>query len=217
MSALDRTISRIERARLKFSAHHIVHLVAISKYSSAEQIADLYSQGQRAFGESKVQDLMQKQDILSDRPIDWHFIGNIQTNKINKLIDLEPSLIHSLDSYKTAVELNKRLQLKGKAQNALLQINSANEPSKSGANPDEALDLYHQIQSTCPNIHLLGVMSIGAHTDDYKAIKKGFETTRTIYESIKSAQFCSMGMSGDFELAIECGSNMLRIGSVLFE
>lgn len=217
MSRLDAIISRIEQARLRFSQHHIVHLVAVSKYTTDAKILELYNQGQRAFGESKVQDLEAKQQELNDYPLEWHFIGNIQTNKINKLIDLEPTLIHSIDSLKTAEEFEKRLRVKGKKQKALLQINSANEESKSGVSPKEALDIYQQITSTSTHLELVGVMSFGAHTDDQKAIQKSFETTRKIFDEIKDARFCSMGMSGDFELAIECGSNMLRIGSILFE
>ena len=98
----------------------------------------------------------------------------------------------------------------------LLQINSAAEESKSGVTSDEAKDIYTQISETCPNIQLRGVMSIGAHTEDKKVIQNSFETTFNIYESLEGADICSMGMSGDFELAIKCGSNMVRLGSVLF-
>jgi hypothetical protein len=99
---------------------------------------------------------------------------------------------------------------------ALLQINSAKEESKHGVMPEVALEVYNKIKKECPNIHLRGVMSIGAHTDDKAVIKKSFETTYTIYKQLDGATICSMGMSEDFELAIECGSNMVRLGSIMF-
>jgi len=97
-----------------------------------------------------------------------------------------------------------------------MQINSAYEESKHGFTPEEAKEAYITIQTECPNINLKGVMSIGAHSEDRAIIKKSFDTTYEIYKSLPNATICSMGMSGDFELAIECGSNMVRLGSVLF-
>ncbi|MEA1916695.1 MAG: YggS family pyridoxal phosphate-dependent enzyme [Campylobacterota bacterium] len=214
---LDRVIERIEKARLHVDAHHIVKMVAISKYSTSSEIEELYNIGQRAFGENKVQDLKQKHLELDDLPLEWHFVGNLQKNKINNLLSLKPSLMHSLDSIELANELQKKLQAKNQKLNALLQINSANEKSKSGLHVDEAKDVYEQISESCPSINLKGVMSIGAHVDDEKAIKKSFENTYKIYDSLDGATVCSMGMSSDFELAIKCGSNMVRLGSILFK
>jgi len=98
----------------------------------------------------------------------------------------------------------------------LMQINSAYEDSKHGFMPDDAVSAYEKINAECPNINLKGVMSIGAHSDDKEIIKKSFDTTYEIYKTLPNASICSMGMSGDFELAIECGSNMVRLGSVMF-
>ena len=98
----------------------------------------------------------------------------------------------------------------------LLQINSAKEDSKHGFMPEVALESYNRITQECPNIKLKGVMSIGAHSDDISLVKKSFETTHAIYKQCEGATICSMGMSGDFELAIKCGSNMIRLGSVMF-
>ena len=100
--------------------------------------------------------------------------------------------------------------------NTLLQINSAKEESKHGVMPEVAYEIYKQIQDKCPNINLKGVMSIGAHTDNKNLVKKSFDTTYEIYQKCEGATICSMGMSGDFELAIECGSNMVRLGSIMF-
>lgn len=218
MTQLDIVMERIEQARLRVSGHHIVKLVAVSKYSTAEEVKSLYAIGQRAFGENKVQDLETKMGELDDLPLEWHFMGNLQKNKINKLIDLAPDLVQSVSSLELAREIQQRLEVKETTFDALLQVNSAKEESKGGVMPEEAADIYRQIKAECPNINLQGLMTIGAHVDDRDIIKQSFETTHSIYESLRNdgAEICSMGMSGDFELAIECGSNMVRLGSVLF-
>ena len=215
----DAVIQRVEKARIRRSEHHIVQIVAVSKYVSEDEIKDLYELGQRAFGESRVQDLKNKSQALADLPIEWHFIGRLQKNKINHLIDLDPWLMHSLDSLELALEIDKRLEKKGKKMDCLLQINSAKESTKAGVEPEVAYDTYLKIIEETKHINLQGVMTIGAHTDDKNVIKQSFETTYKIYEALKphGAEICSMGMSNDFELAIECGSNMVRIGSLFFQ
>lgn len=213
---IDDIIRRVEFARIRFDERHIVKIVAISKYSNSDEIAKLYSIGQRAFGENKVQDLKTKSSELEDLPLEWHFVGNLQKNKINNLLDINPALFHGLDSIELAHELQKKLAARDMTLDALLQINSAKEESKHGVMPEAAADIYNQIKKECPNIHLKGVMSIGAHSDDRAVIKKSFETTYNIYKQLEGATICSMGMSGDFELAIECGSNMVRLGSIMF-
>ena len=213
---IDDVIRRVETARLKVSSYHIVKTVAISKYSTSDEIVKLYNIGQRAFGENKVQDLKAKSIKLEDLPLEWHFVGNLQKNKINNLLDINPSLFHALDSLELAHELQKKLEAKNMTLDALMQINSAREESKHGFMPEIAANAYKQIQEECPNINLKGAMSIGAHSDDKKVIRESFETTYNIYKDLPNATICSMGMSGDFELAIECGSNMVRLGSVMF-
>jgi pyridoxal phosphate enzyme (YggS family) len=213
---LDKVISKTEFSRLQVSDHHIVQTVAISKYSTTKDIATLYEAGQRAFGENKIQDLKEKSQALQDLPIQWHFVGTLQKNKINNLIDLSPTLMHSLDSLELALELNKKLEIKSKKMNCLLQINSANEDTKSGFLYNEALTMYKKIQNECPNINLKGVMSIGANTNDKALIIKSFQLTKDIFDKLEDATICSMGMSGDFDIAILNGSNMIRVGSALF-
>ncbi|EDZ61399.1 protein containing TIM-barrel fold [Sulfurimonas gotlandica GD1] len=213
---IDNVVRKVETARLKVSGHHIVKTVAISKYSTAADIAKLYNIGQRAFGENKVQDLKAKATELEELPLEWHFVGNLQKNKINNLLEINPTLFHALDSMELAEELQKKLEAKDMILDALLQINSAKEESKHGFMPEDASEAYARIQRECPNINLKGVMSIGAHSDDRDVIKKSFETTYEIYKNLDGATICSMGMSGDFELAIECGSNMVRLGSIMF-
>ena len=212
-------IDRIEKARIAVDRHRIIRLIAVSKYSTTEEIQALYQCGQRAFGENKVQDLNQKSQILESLPLEWHFIGTLQSNKINTLLKLNPFMLHSLHSLSLAEELQKRLHKENKTLRTLLQINSAKEDSKSGFMPEVAIERYHQISEECPNIKLCGVMSIGAHTQDTKIIQKSFETTYKIYEKLLpiGVQTLSMGMSGDFELAIKCGSNCVRLGSILFK
>ena len=213
---IDDVIRRVEKARIKVSAHHIVKIIAVSKYSTSDAINKLYNIGQRAFGENKVQDLKLKSKELEELPLEWHFIGNLQKNKINNLLDIDPTLFHGLDSLELALELQKKLFTRDMTLDALLQINSANELAKSGVSIDDALNIYEKITQECPNINLRGVMSIGAHSDDETLIKESFIKTHNIYKQLKNADICSMGMSGDFELAIECGSNMVRLGSIMF-
>jgi PLP dependent protein len=212
----DAIIERIEKARLRVNDHHIVKIVAASKYVDDSAIKSLYEIGQRAFGENKVQDLVGKAEVLDDLPLEWHFIGSLQKNKINHLLSVRPHLLHSIDSIELAHALNERLERENMRLRALVQINSAQEASKSGFSSEEIRDKYLQIIEECPRLQLQGVMSIGAHVEDRQIVQKSFETTRRIYDTLPNATICSMGMSSDFELAIECGSTMIRLGSILF-
>lgn len=190
-------------------------LIAVSKNVTQNEVIALYNQGLREFGENRVQELKRKSEILSNLDIKWHFIGRLQSNKINQLISLCPTLWQSCESLEMALEVDKRLNYK---LDTLLQINSANEESKQGVDPKDAINIYKEIQNRCKNLNLIGVMSIGAHSDDVDEIKKSFEITKEIFDSLKphGATICSMGMSGDFKLAIECGSNMIRLGTILY-
>jgi pyridoxal phosphate enzyme (YggS family) len=213
---IDDVIRRVESARLEVSGHHIVKIVAISKYSQSDEITKLYNIGQRAYGENKVQDLKIKAKELDELPLEWHFVGNLQKNKINNLLDINPTLFQALDSFELALELQKKLLAKDMTLDCLLQINSAKEEQKHGVMPELACEIYTKIKQECPNIILKGVMSIGAHSKDQNIIKKSFDTTYDIYKKCQGATICSMGMSGDFELAIKSGSNMVRLGSIMF-
>lgn len=190
-------------------------LIAVSKNVTQKEVISLYNQGLREFGENRVQELKRKSEILSNLDIKWHFIGRLQSNKINQLISLHPALWQSCDSLEIALEVNKRLNYK---LDTLLQINSAKEESKQGVDPSDAIEIYKDIQNRCENLNLIGVMSIGANSDDENEIKRSFEITKNIFDKLKpqGAVICSMGMSGDFNLAIECGSNMVRLGTILY-
>lgn len=216
---LDDVIWKIEKARLSVSEHHIVQMIAVGKYTTVENIKTLYSLGQRAFGENHVQQLETRSKELEDLPIEWHMIGTLQKNKINKLLDIKPSLFQALDSIELAYELEKKLANKNMTLDCLMEVHSSNETTKSGFAPDETIEKYLQINEECPHIRLKGLMTIGTHTNETKIIQNSFETTYKIYEKLQGdgASICSMGMSSDFEIAIKCGSNMIRVGSVLFK
>ena len=191
-------------------------LIAVSKNVTCTEVRELYAQGQRNFGENRVQELAKKeQELQNFTDIKWHMIGRLQNNKINQMINLKPVLWQSCDSFERALEVDKRLSYK---LDTLLQINSADEDTKQGVSVANAAEIYERIQSECKNINLKGVMSIGAHVDEPKEVQKRFELTYKIYESLKpkGATICSMGMSSDFELAIKCGSNMIRLGTMLY-
>ncbi|MCE3037794.1 YggS family pyridoxal phosphate-dependent enzyme [Helicobacter anatolicus] len=216
---LDFVLQKIERARIAYSRHHIIKLVAVSKYSEVEKITELYHCGQRAFGENKVQDLRDKKQEMTLFPIEWHFIGNLQRNKINLLLDLNPFLIHSVDSLELAQEIEKKCALQNKSVRILLQVNSSYEESKSGVSPEECVEVYHQILQKCPHLKLEGLMCMGAHSIKIDAIEKSFKITKDLFDSLQGvgAKTLSMGMSNDYEIAIANGANLLRIGSEIFK
>ncbi|EAK0817788.1 YggS family pyridoxal phosphate-dependent enzyme [Campylobacter lari] len=191
-----------------------VRLVAASKYVQNEQIRELFKQDVIEFGENQVQALALKKEKLQDLEIKWHFIGNLQSNKINLLIKQNPLLWQSCNGLKIAKAVDKRLDYK---LDTLLEINTANESSKSGIEQNKAIEEYLQIQEECKNLNLTGIMCIGSM--DEEKVQESFEQTFKIYEILQKhgAKICSMGMSGDFELAIKCGSNMVRLGSILFK
>ncbi|EAH8152115.1 TPA: YggS family pyridoxal phosphate-dependent enzyme [Campylobacter lari] len=191
-----------------------VRLIAASKYVQDEQIRELFKQGVVEFGENQVQALALKKEKLQDLKIKWHFIGNLQSNKINLLIKQKPVLWQSCNGIKIAKAVDKRLEYK---LDTLLEINTANESSKSGIEQNKAIEEYLQIQEECKNLNLVGIMCIGAMNEE--KVQESFEQTFKIYENLQKhgAKICSMGMSGDFELAIKCGSNMVRLGSILFK
>ncbi|MCI6988239.1 MAG: YggS family pyridoxal phosphate-dependent enzyme [Campylobacter sp.] len=189
-------------------------LVTVSKYMQLSRIKELYDLGQRDFGENKVQDLKAKMEIYKELDIRWHFLGNLQTNKINHLISLRPTLWQSCVSFELAKAVDKRLSY---TLDTLLEINVADEDSKHGIDTNRAYETYQKIQNECKNINLIGIMSIAAHSDDESLITQSFDKTYEIYESLKEfgARICSMGMSSDYTIALKHGSNMVRIGSAL--
>ena len=196
-------------------------LVAVSKSVDIDALKELASFGQLDFGENRVQELERKIEGLAGISADysrlrWHFIGRLQSNKINALLALRPALWQSCESVDAALSVEKRLSYE---LPCLVQINSANESSKQGASLNEAVDIYHEICERCKHLKPVGVMSIGANNSDERVIAKSFEDTYKVFESLQKhgAKICSMGMSDDWRLALKCGSNMLRLGRILWQ
>jgi len=214
---LDKIFNLIEDSRKKVSRHHIVKIVAVTKYSDENIVRKLYEIGQRAFAENKVQDLELKSQILEELPLEWHFIGSLQKNKINKLISINPSLFQSLNSIELAQNLDERLKKTGKRMSVLLQINSSREIQKFGVEPEKAIDIYQEIKERFPHINLKGIMAMGSHSLNSDEVRNSFKDSYKIFDFLKKdgATICSMGMSQDFEIAISEGSNMVRLGSIL--
>ena len=200
-------------------------LVAVSKTKPAEDILALYALGQRDFGENYVQELAEKAAILP-KDIRWHFIGHLQTNKV-KIIAPFVQLIHGVESFRLLQEINKQALKAGRVIDVLLQVFIAEEETKFGLDAKEVFELleYYEAQRpTLQNIRICGLMGMASNTGDKAIIQKEFQSLRALFDNLRQAQFLgkpcfntlSMGMSGDYQLAIAEGSTMLRIGSLLF-
>lgn len=200
-----------------------VKLIAVSKTKTAEDIQQAYDAGQRLFGENTVQELVDKQEHLP-KDIQWHLIGHLQSNKV-KYIAPFISLIQSVDSLKLLQEINKQAEKNNRVIDCLLQIYIADEETKYGLGFDEAIELLRSDEYTAlKNIRICGLMGIATNTDNEKQIKEEYYELKTFFDGIKTSFFrkepsfniLSMGMSGDYKLAIEQGSNMIRVGSTIF-
>lgn len=200
-----------------------VKLIAVSKTKPAENIQEAYDIGQRIFGENKVQDLFAKQPLLPD-DIQWHFIGHVQTNKV-KFIAPFINLIHAIDSLKLLNEVNKQAIKNNRTINCLLQFHIAEETSKFGLSIDEATEILSTpVYQNMENIKIVGVMGMSTFTEDMDQVRREFRTLRKIFEELKKNYFnqdigfkeISMGMSGDYRIAIEEGSTMIRVGTSIF-
>lgn len=200
-----------------------VTLVAVSKTKPNEMIQEAYDNNQRHFGENKVQDLVEKHDTLP-KDIKWHFIGHLQTNKV-KFIAPFVHLIHAVDSLKLLKEINKHAIKNDRVIDVLLQFHIAAEDSKFGLKFSDCETLLDSPEFyNLKNIRIVGVMGMATFTDDEQQIKTEFGTLQNYFEVLKSGKFkfadyfteISMGMSGDFQLAIEEGSTMVRVGSSIF-
>ena len=197
-----------------------VLLVAVSKTRTPEEINIAIDAGATDIGENKVQEIMDKYDAI--KPVRWHMIGHLQTNKVKYIID-KVDMIHSVDSYKLAVEIDKRAKSHGRTMDILIQVNSAEEESKFGITTDETEKLINDILTNCENINIKGLMCIAPYADDPNEIKVYFEEVKKQYDEFGKIQherldfkYLSMGMSHDFPVAIEAGSNLVRVGSAIF-
>lgn len=195
-----------------------VELVTVSKTNPSEKIKEVYDLGQRAFGENKVQELLEKQPVLPS-DIEWHLIGHLQTNKV-KFVAGFISMIESVDSEKLLKEIDKEALKNERKINVLLQVKIAKEETKFGLTVDEAKDIFsNYLEGNYPNIAIKGLMGMASFVEDETQIREEFEILKQLFDelsSLKPLETLSMGMSGDFPLAIECGSNSVRVGSAIF-
>jgi len=190
-----------------------VTLVAVSKTKSEEEILQAYNSGHKIFGENKVQELVKKYENLP-KDIEWHMIGHLQRNKV-KYIAPFVSLIHGTDSEKLLKEINKRAKENNRIINCLLQVHIAEESTKFGFSSSEINDIMQRF-SEFENVNIIGLMGMATFTDNISQIEKEFCSLQQIYKNHTNFTTLSMGMSGDYKSAITCGSNMIRLGSVIF-
>lgn len=195
-----------------------VKLVTVSKTNPVEKIKEVYDLGQRAFGENKVQELLEKESVLPN-DIEWHLIGHLQTNKV-KYIAGFVAIIESIDSEKLLKEVDKEALKNNRKINILLQVKIAKEDTKFGLTVDEAKDIFNNyLNGNYPNIEIKGLMGMASFVDDETQIREEFSILKNLFDELselKPLETLSMGMSGDFPLAINCGSNSVRVGSAIF-
>jgi PLP dependent protein len=198
-------------------------LIAVSKTHPAERVLELYNRGQRVFGENRVQELKAKYEALP-KDIEWHLIGHLQTNKV-KYIAPFVACIQSVDSWKLLEEIDKQAAKHGRVIDCLLEFHIAEEESKFGLSMEEAIELLQNpIFKSLKNVRITGVMGMATFTDDQEQVRREFQRLRSIFEELKTRFFAeqpsfkeiSMGMSGDYLLAIAEGSTMVRVGTLLF-
>ncbi|HLW41683.1 MAG TPA: YggS family pyridoxal phosphate-dependent enzyme [Flavobacterium sp.] len=199
-----------------------VHLVAVSKTKPVADLMEAYHAGQRIFGENKIQEMTEKWEQMP-KDIQWHMIGHVQTNKV-KYMASYVSLIHGVDSLKLLKEINKQAKKWRRTIPCLLQVYIATEDTKFGLAQDELLQLIHSDEfKALENIKVVGLMGMASFTEDKEKIHREFQSLKDIFDYVKPYQLSnchfehlSMGMSGDYKIAIECGSTIVRIGSSIF-
>ena len=188
-------------------------LVAVSKTKSNEEILEVYNLGIREFGENYVQELIIKMDTLP-QDIKWHMIGHLQTNKVKELIKRNIYLIESVDSIKLAREINKEAIKNNKIINILIEVNIQNDSNKTGCSMNDLEELINEVKKLS-NIKLLGFMSIAPNVDNTSIIRESFKEMNKLKNKY-NLELLSMGMSNDYKIAIEEGSNIIRIGTKIF-
>lgn len=200
-----------------------VTLVAVSKFHPAETVREAYDAGLRVFGESRVQELVAKKEQLPG-DIEWHFIGNLQRNKVKQIAPFI-SLIHSLDNERLMLEIEKQGAANGRIIPCLLQIHIAEEETKAGFSPGECRQFLEEGKwKACPHVRIAGVMGMATFTDDVDQVRDEFRQLKLLFDEFKTGFFrhdtafkeISMGMTGDYPVAIEEGSTMIRIGTLIF-
>lgn len=205
--------------KIKSSLPNHVTLVAVSKTKPIEDIMEAYNAGQRIFGENKIQEMVEKHEHMP-KDIEWHMIGHVQRNKVKYMAPFV-SLIHGVESFKVLKEVNKQAVKHDRIINCLLQIKIAEEDSKFGMTATDAKTILTSSEFTSlKNVEIIGVMGMATFTDNQDQIKAEFNKLKQTFDDLKnnheSLRVISMGMSGDYQLAVSCGSNMVRIGSRIF-
>lgn len=207
--------------KIKSSLNEGVSLVAVVKGQPYEKLQELFDSGQRIFAENKVQDLLDKIDHLNNPEIKWHFIGHLQRNKVKYIID-KVELIHSLDSIKLAEEISNRALKAGKVMECLIQINTGSEDNKYGINFDTCENFLSDLQAF-EGIRIIGLMAVTPYSENPEDARPYFKKMKSLFNKVKKQKYInteikhlSMGMSNDYQVAVEEGSDMVRIGSLLF-
>lgn len=196
-----------------------VTLVAVSKTKPISDLMEAYNAGQRIFGENKIQEMADKHEQMP-KDIQWHMIGHVQRNKVKYMAEFV-SLIHGVDSFKLLKEINKQAKKHDRVIDCLFQIKIADEDSKFGMSANDASALFQSDEfSELKNIKIVGLMGMATFTDDMTQVENEFKFLKTTFDQLKTQnselKTLSMGMSGDYKLAIECGSTMIRVGSSIF-
>lgn len=204
---------------IKASISEDVTLVAVSKTKPISDIQEAYDAGHRIFGENKIQEMVVKYEALP-KDIQWHMIGHLQSNKVKYMAHFV-DLIHGVDSLKTLKEINKQALKHNRIINCLLQVRIAKEETKFGLTFDTILEILNSEEfQNLTNIKVVGLMGMATFTDDKEVLKEEFSSLKTLFEQLKiqntEVKILSMGMSGDYKIAIENGSNMIRVGSSIF-
>jgi pyridoxal phosphate enzyme (YggS family) len=208
--------------KIKSQLPENVTLVAVSKTKPVKDLMEAYHAGQRIFGENKIQEMTEKWQQMP-KDIEWHMIGHVQSNKVKYMVPYV-KLIHGVDSLKLLKEVNRQAIRWRKSINCLLQIHIAEEETKFGLDEKELEELLNSDEfKEMKNINVIGLMGMATFTDNEEQIKKEFQYLKTIFDKVSKLKTdncqlntLSMGMSGDYQLAIECGSTMVRIGSSIF-
>ncbi|WP_282136176.1 YggS family pyridoxal phosphate-dependent enzyme [Seonamhaeicola maritimus] len=207
---------------IKSTLPNHVTLVAVSKTKPVSDIMEAYDAGHKVFGENKIQDMVEKHEIMP-KDIEWHMIGHVQRNKVKYMASFV-SLIHGVDNLKLLQEINKQAIKHGRVIECLIQIKIASEDSKFGMDPEEASEIIlSETLSELKNIKVVGVMGMATFTHDKIQVEKEFKRLKSTFDYLKTIKtencelnIISMGMSGDYQLAIDCGSTMVRVGSSIF-
>lgn len=221
VAAIERIRETIGQAQINSPfAANTVKLVAVTKTVEVARINEAIGAGIEVVGENRVQEVLEKHGLIEGE-VEWHLIGHLQTNKVKYIID-KVSLIHSLDRISLAAEINKRAQQAGLRMPVLVQVNVAKEDTKFGLMPEDVISFIKDMEQY-PNLHVRGLMTIAPYVENAEEVRPVFKQLRELRDKVNSLnlpyvdmKFLSMGMTNDFEVAIEEGANIVRIGSAIF-